>query len=114
MSPCVWLFPANWTLTHDDGDLMLGQSLKRRANIKRASGQHHIFTRLYRPAAQILTLKLNSPLIGLNGVSGWRKRMFTCALPSISVCVHEIAVLDSKPSQAVMATNTGNYSSIDW
>ena len=43
-----------------NGDLMLGQIRKWRANIKPASGQHHIFTRLYHPATQILTLKLKS------------------------------------------------------
>ena len=58
MSACVWLFPANGTLTHDNDDLMLGDSRKRRANIKPTSGQHHIFTRLYRPAAQFLTGKI--------------------------------------------------------
>ena len=38
----IWLFTANGTLTHNNGDLILGQSRKRRANIMPASGQHHM------------------------------------------------------------------------
>ena len=62
---------------------MLGQNQRRRAVVKPTSGRRFVFTGLYRPAAQSLTLKLesNSPPIG---VSGWGNDV--CAKPGIYEC----------------------------
>ena len=68
ISACVWLFPANRTLTQWWFDV--GPESQTAANNKTPSGQHHIFTRLYRPATQIWSSKLKSNilLIGLHRV----------------------------------------------
>ena len=115
MSACVWRSPANGMLTHDNGDLMLEKSRKRRANIKPASGQHHIFTRLSCRANFDFEIKIQLPSNYHNGVSGWGN-ICLCITRHFSECMNVcfFAVLDSKLSQAEMSTNTGNYPPVDW